>query len=331
MMQSDPTNSLNLLRGKHVLVTGAAGFIGLNLIRKLLEYDCRIIGLDRPSADRWRIKDILSKIQFIEQDLYTLDPAKLKPQLSNTQIIYHLAADFPAGNEADNKTVLQANIVGTSNMLQLANRLGVERFVNCGSCFEYGNGSALSENTVPAPIDEYGVSKTAALMIGNVFYKKYGVPVISLRPFTAYGPFEARQRLIPHTILCALDSVDIELTEGKQKRDLVFIDDIVDAFLTASISEKGLGEVFNISTGKETSVKEFVLSVISKTDSKTKPLFGARPYRESEFWSLSGDPSKMQNQLGWSARYSLEDGLNKTIEWFRENRDKYPEYSAGKK
>ncbi|HOW35800.1 MAG TPA: NAD-dependent epimerase/dehydratase family protein [Candidatus Omnitrophota bacterium] len=326
MMTSYQKNN-NSLHGKKVLLTGATGFIGSHLARKLVDSGCRVTILARHSSDFWRIQDILSKIEIINADLNDLDPEKIQPSLSGTQIIFHLGAAGVDQNKQDAPAMIQTNIMGTLAMLRLAQMLKSERFIYCGSCFEYGQGNLLAENTPPNPSSEYGASKASAWILVNTFHQKYNLPVVTLRPFTAYGPFEASYRLVPHVINSIIGGKDIKLTGGEQKRDFVFIGDVAEGFCAAAAFPGIEGETFNLTTGQAVSIKEVVATIIELTGSRARPLFGALPYRASELWMQSGDPSKAKNKLGWSAQTILRDGLEKTISWFKENRIKYPAYT----
>lgn len=310
------------LSGKRVLVTGAAGFIGSQLARALLACGCRVSVLLRRSSDCWRLRDILSQLKIHHGDLSNLSFEEARAGLSSSDMIFHLAAAGIDAGKPDAGEILKTNVLGTLTLLKLARHWNVERFINCGSCSEYGKGNFLAEDAPLAPICEYGVSKVSAGILAKVFQQKYGVPVVSLRPFMAYGPFEARQRLIPHVILSALEGRDIELTAGEQTRDFVFVEDVVEAFLKASIAPGVVGETFNIATGRATSVREAVLTILNLMETTAKPFFGARPYRDSELWESSGDPRKAEARLNWKAGVSLAEGLRKTIRWFQENRDR---------
>lgn len=315
------------LRGKKVLLTGATGFIGSHLTRKLVDSGCRVSVLARPSSDFWRIQDILKKVEVINADLNNLEPDKIQSSLSGTQIIFHLGATGINPNKQDPPAITQTNVMGTLAILRLAHLLKIERFVYCGSCFEYGQGNLLGENTPPNPTSEYGASKASAWILVNTFHQKYNLSVVSLRPFTAYGPFEAPYRLVPYVISSMINTKDIQLTGGEQKRDFVFVEDVVEGFCAAAVSPGIEGETFNLATGQAVSIKEVVSMILELTGSRARPLFGALPYRASELWLQSGDPSKARNKLGWSARTTLKDGLEKTIFWFKENLLKYPAYT----
>jgi nucleoside-diphosphate-sugar epimerase len=165
-------------------------------------------------------------------------------------------------------------------------------------------------------------------MLAEMFFKNYHVPVVSLRPFLPYGPFETNYRLIPQVINGILQGSDIPLAKGEEARDFIFIEDVVRAFLLAAVTPDIAGETFNISTGKATPVKDVVQMVIDlmNASSSARPVFGALPYRPFESGALSGSPAKAKRKLGWTAPVSLEEGLKQTIEWFRANKERFPHY-----
>ncbi len=319
---------MNSLRGKRVLVTGAAGFIGSHLVRKLIEQGGQVIALVRPSSDLWRIQDVLGKIEIHHSDLSDISIDALKTKIKNVDIVYHLGAAGVDQSGRDAASIVRVNVIGTLFLLQLARDLNVARFVYCGSCFEYGAGSRLREDAPLAPVNEYAVSKLSAGMLTDMFFRKYGLATVYLRPFTVYGPFEDLRRLVSHVICGVLDGHDIELTGGKQTRDMIFVDDVVEGFLAAGIKPGIAGNTFNLSTGNEMSVKEIALTIVELMGNRVKLLLGAQSYREAEVWSLSGDPAKAKNMLVWAAKISLREGLKNTIQWFEKNRGKYPVYTA---
>ena len=315
------------LAGQQVLVTGASGFIGSHLVKRLLELGSHVTVLLRPSSNAWRIRDVLDRVKVLPGDLGRLDPEERSSHLSKVQIVYHMAAAGVDPSERDAAVIVQTNVTGTLRALQLARLLEVDRFVYCGSCSEYTPGELLSEDSVSAPTSEYAASKSAGWLLTQAFSARYGLPVVSLRPFNVYGPFEAGYRLVPYTITSCLRSTDIELTGGEQARDFVFIDDVVEAFLSVAAVSEAVGGTFNVCTGKSTSIKEIVSTTVELTASAARPLFGAIPYRDTETWILSGDPARAEKHLGWTARTGLNEGLAKTIQWFRKHSDEYAEYT----
>lgn len=316
------------LAGKSVLVTGGEGFIGSHLTRSLVRAGCHVTILDSPKAIQWRTKDLDTHVQRIEEDVANIDIDALSLKIKNAHIIFHLAASGVNPSSDDSSSIVRTNVLGTHNMLQLSMKLKSERFVYCGSCFEYEPGNLLSEDMIPMPISEYGASKSAAWLLVQAFGRQKNLKTTSIRPFTAYGPFEAQYRLIPYTITRALDNSSIDATLGEQTRDFIFIDDLIQAFLVAGTNPNAIGETFNACSGVAISVKELISLVVKLTDSSISPNFGAIPYRKTEMWTLSGDPSKAKKILGWNTSTSLKNGLEKTIQWFKENRSLYSEHKG---
>lgn len=297
-----------------MVVTGGSGFVGSHLVRRLVETGAEVVLPVRAETDLWRIQDLLEWIRTV--------PAA--EPLPRTRVVYHLAA---AGvrPEDDTATVLETNVLGTLRLLEHARRVGVERFVYCGSCFEYGPGEKLSEDTPLRPISEYGASKAAGSLLTLASGAAHGLPVVVVRPFTTYGPLEAAYRLVPSVILDALEGGPVRLTSGTQTRDLVYVGDVVEGLLAAATDERAIHEIFNLCTGRTTSVLD-VASAVSALLGNVEILPGAFEDRPVEFQALSGDPTRAAEQLGWRAQTELGEGLRRTIEWFRENRSRYPEY-----
>lgn len=325
-MPSYPENGESVLRGQRVLVTGGNGFIGANLVRRLVQGGCPVTVFVRPGSDCWRIQDLLDDVELYPVDLGSEIPGNVSCALHDVRIIYHLGAAGVHQGQEDLSTMVKVNVMGTFHLLQLARNIKVERFIYCGSCFEYGPGNLLKEDRLPSPVNEYAASKLSAGILAETFYRQYGLPVVYLRPFTVYGPYEGSQRLIPFGICRILEGKDIELTGGEQTRDMVFVEDILEAFLLAAVRPEAIGQIINLAGGNAISVKDIVRTLMDVMGSSLKPLFGTRPYRNSEVWALSGDPSVAGKVLGWTARTDLRRGLQETVQWFRENRSRYPVY-----
>lgn len=310
-----------------ILVTGAAGFIGSHLVRELVRQGSLIVGLVRPTSNLWRLEDVLNQIQLLRVELGASSLNQYHQSLREVDTIYHLAASSlnPPGEKS--VSLVQTNVMGTLELLNLAVKLSVRRFVYCGSCFEYPSGNSLAETVLPMPISEYAASKTSAWLLAQSFYHRYRLPVVTLRAFTVYGPFESAYRLIPYVINRALAGKEIDLTGGMQTRDFVHVEDMVNALLKAEQMQSIIGETFNVSTGMATSVRSITEMIVKEIGVPAVLKWGARPYRDAEIMQLSGNPSQVKQKLGWMPR-TLSEGLSQNVHWFRENRLKYSVYAC---
>jgi len=313
------------LAGRRVLVTGAAGFLGSHLVPRLIEEGAEVCVLDQPNARRWGLLERTDLAGTVRADVRTLAEPVHDRVLGDIDAIFHLAAVGVTGEVSDVRQLVTGNIDGTLAVLLAAQRLE-SRLVYCGSCFEYGSGDRWSEDALPAPTTEYGAAKAAGWFLANAFARRTGLEVVSLRPFTMYGPMEPPGRLVPSVVRHALAGRAIDLTPGDQLRDFVFVDDAADAFVAAATTDAAVGGTFNVCTGTPVTVRDVVRRVLQCTASRSEARFGALSYRPTELAVLSGDPSRAAQVLGWRARVALEDGLARTIAWFRSAGAEFPEY-----
>lgn len=313
------------LAGRRVLVTGAAGFLGSHLVSRLIEAGAEVCALDQPNARGWSRVERETLAATLRTDVRTLAEPMHDRLLGDIDAIFHLAAVGVVGETGDVRELATGNIDGTLAGLLAAQRLG-SRFLYCGSCFEYGAGARWTEQALPAPTTEYGAAKAGGWLLANAFARRTGVEVISLRPFTMYGPMEPPSRLVPSVVRHALAGRPIDLTPGQQTRDFVYVQDVADAFVVAATTDAAVGGTFNICTGTAVSVRDVVLKVLEYTESSAEARFGALAYRPSELPVLSGDPTHAAQVLGWRARVSLDDGLARTVAWFRSVGTALPEY-----
>lgn len=313
------------LAGRRVLVTGAAGFLGSHLVSRLIEAGAEVCALDQPNARGWSRVERETLAATLRTDVRTLAEPIHDRLLGDIDAIFHLAAVGVVGETGDVRELATGNIDGTLAGLLAAQRLG-SRFLYCGSCFEYGAGAGWTEQALPAPTTEYGAAKAGGWLLANAFARRTGVEVISLRPFTMYGPMEPPSRLVPSVVRHALAGRPIDLTPGQQTRDFVYVQDVADAFVVAATTDAAVGGTFNICTGTAVSVRDVVLKVLEYTESRAEARFGALAYRPSELPVLSGDPTHAAQVLGWRARVSLDDGLARTVAWFRSVGTALPEY-----
>jgi len=310
----------------NILVTGATGFIGTNLTRALLSRGYKVHILCRPSSNIWRLEDIKDKIILHHIDI--LDKASLNSTSEKIfpSYIFHLAAygAYPR-RQTDSKKIHDINVTGTANLLEATKSIPYKCFINTGSSSEYGPSSLpMKETDKLYPNTDYGISKATATLLCQKFAQDNQKPVITLRPFAVYGYYEEAFRLIPHLILNCLRGDDVELSSGEQKRDFVFIEDMVDAYIKAMSCDSKEGIVLNVGTGLDIPVREVAELVKSLAGSSSSLQFGKKEkalFETSSSWKA--DLSTVKKSINWKPKTSLKEGLKKTIAWFRENAHLY--------
>jgi nucleoside-diphosphate-sugar epimerase len=274
----------------------------------------------RNSSNPWRIKDILPSLELFKADLRCRDDVASAIRSFRPDIVFHLATYGGYHFQKDERTILEANVLGTHNLLMALEETGCEKLVAAGSSSEYGGVEGpMREDQLPVPANVYGAAKVSATMLCQTYAKLGKVPNTVLRLFSPYGPYEELSRLIPSTILSVLSGRPLDITEGRQTRDFVFIDDTTDALIKAAGSGDCTGEVFNVGSGNETTIRSLVEKIVELTGREAEIHWGAVSYRENELWHWFADISKTRRILGWSPKVGLDSGLKDTIDWFEKN------------
>jgi len=306
-----------------ILITGATGFVGSNLTKKLVKRNYEVHILNEPNCDKKRLSEVLPKINQHTANL--LEKEKLNNLIKeiNPEIIFHLAAaGIFNGISAPEKELIEVNFMGTINLINACNQIDYKCFVNTGSSSEYGpKDKPMKETDICQPTNLYAISKLAAVLYGNLTAKIKNKPIIGLRLFSPYGPFDNEKRLIPYVISKALKNEDILLADPNGTRDFIFIEDVVSAYLKSiDLASQFKGQIFNLGSGKQTFVSEIVkiISQITKTKSKIK--WGQAKPRPWDTTNWQADISKISKSFIWKPEYSLKQGLEKTVLWFNKKR-----------
>jgi nucleoside-diphosphate-sugar epimerase len=310
----------HVLTGQTVLVTGASGFIGAHLTRRLVALGADVHVLLRPGSSVAKFGALAERIRVLRADL--CDMAELSASLSavKPRYVFHMAAytNVGRGRDHDERAII-VNLLGTIHLLNALADVGVERVVNSGSCEEYGDRDLPVTEAEPlSPVSPYSVSKAAASMWCEMVFRTRGLPVTTIRPFLCYGSEQEAVRLIPQAILAALEDRQFPMTLGEQTREFTHVDDIVEGYIRAAVMPGAEGETFNLSSGEETSVRNAVDLIFKLTSSRGTPVFGALPYRQSELWRSCGDATKAREKLGWKPVIRFEDGIASIIPWYRD-------------
>jgi UDP-glucose 4-epimerase len=308
------------LAGQRVLVTGASGFIGAHLTRALVRHGAAVSVLLRPSSQLHKLQALADRLTVLRADL--CDPVALAQAVDQARPRYafHLAAFTNVGRDrSHDEMALNVNLIGTVRLVNALADAGVQRIVNSGTCEEYGDAEPpVTEAARLRPVSPYSASKAAASMWCEMAHRARGVPVVTLRPFLSYGPEQEAVRLIPQAILAALHQRDFPMTLGEQTREFTHVDDMVDGYLRAALVPGIEGEIFNLSSGEETSVRDAVALIFQLANSRGQPQFGLLKYREAELWRCCGDASRARETLGWQPRIVFADGIKQVIPWYRQ-------------
>jgi len=314
-------------KGKTVLVTGGAGAIGGNLVRKLNDLKTKkIIIIDNLSSSyEWNLPEG-PKIQFILGDI--LDDEKLKWAFKNKpQIVYHLAAHFANQNSVDNpETDLMVNGMGTLKILEHAHLVGVERFIYASSgCGIYGAGSKIpfEEHDVSMSLyTPYQVTKMLGELYTNYFHNLYGMPVVNARFFNSYGPGEVPgkyRNVIPNFMYWAMNKRELPITgTGNETRDFTYVGDIMNGLLAMAYYPEAVGEAFNLASGREIKIKDLAKWINQITRNQADIVFTS-PRNWDRKKRLLGSITKAEKILKYRPQTEFRDGLKSTYDWFQAN------------
>lgn len=311
-----------IITGKKVLVTGGAGFIGANLTRKFISLNYDVNLLIRPSTNIRRIKDIIPQIRIHRADILNKKSLAKIIEKINPSVILHLATYSQYRNQQDYAQMVEININGTLNLLNASKNIDYDLFINTGSSSEYGiKDKPMRETDLLEPISFYAATKSSATLLCQAFSREYKKSIVTLRPFSVYGPFEEKDRFIPTIIRNLIRKKTINLTLGEQRRDFIYIDDVVDIYIkTLKKGKKLSGEILNMGTGKEYTNDEVVKTLFKATNSKTKINKGSFPKRIWDTPHWVSDISKTKKLLNWTPGFTLEEGLAKTFFWYKHGR-----------
>jgi nucleoside-diphosphate-sugar epimerase len=307
---------------KRVLITGAAGFVGAGLTRSVLAAGHDVHVLLRAGRTPWRLAEVTDDVQRHEIDLRDEQAVRALVERVRPEWIYHLATHGAYPSQADAERIIQTNVLGTWNLLKAASSVDYDVFVNTGSSSEYGfKETVMRETDLPEPNSYYAVAKCAQTLLCQHVAKAERRPITTLRLFSVYGPFEEPSRLVPTVIRRCLEGQDLTLTAPDTARDFVFIEDVVDAYLRVDALARLSGEIINIGSSVQSTIRDVVELVLRHTGARVACHWGAMPARTWDQNNWVADCAKGARVLGWQARTSLSEGLARTVAWMRERLD----------
>jgi UDP-glucose 4-epimerase len=306
------------MSGKRVLLTGGAGFVGAALCRTLLSRGFEVHALLRTPGRSWRIAGVLSDLRAHEIDIRDDDRLTRAVREIHPEIVYHLATFGAYPYQTDADAIVQTDILGTWNLLKALASVDYEVFVNTGSSSEYGfKQYAMRETDLLEPNSYYSAAKCAQSLLCQHVARAEHRPITTFRLFSVYGPYEEPTRLVPTLIRKCLAGEPLDLVPPGIARDFVYVDDVVDAYLRIDALAKLSGEIINIGTGVQQTIRDVVEVVLTETGAHVECRWGAVEPRiwDSSIWVA--DCTKSKRLLDWRATTRLEQGLRSTIEWTR--------------
>lgn len=317
---------------KRVLVTGAAGFIGSHLVERLVREGHRVRAyVHYNSRNDWGNLDLVDPAVTREVEVVTgdiADPFSVRHATKGVQVVYHLSSliAIPYSYVAP-QSYVQTNVQGAINVLQAARDEGVERVVHTSTSECYGTAQYV-------PIDEkhplqgqspYSASKIGADMLAESYWRSFELPVAIIRPFNTFGPRQSARAVIPTIISQALRGGDIKLGSLTPTRDMNYVDNTVDGFLAVAQHPAAVGQVINVGSGREISIGDLARLIVQMLGSSSEVVEDSQRIRPaaSEVERLLCGHAKARELLGWAPRVGLEEGLQRSIDWYRGHLDRY--------
>jgi dolichol-phosphate mannosyltransferase len=329
-MASEWSDKIQKLQGP-ILVLGASGFVGANLLRTLLERRQDVFGTYF-HAPAWRLAR-LPQASLLQADL--LVDANLDAVLDQVgpRTIFNCIAYGAYSFETDSQLIYETNFNLTVKLLQRLERRPIACYVHSGSSSEYGDSAAgPHEHDLPDPNSDYAVSKVACANLLRFYGRKKQLPCANLRLFSAYGPLEDSSRLIPTVVTLGLAGKYPAFVSRDISRDFVYVDDVAEAYVDTALNLKPphFGDSFNVGSGHKTTIGDVAAVAAALFSISGEPPYDAMQSRRWDIRDWYSDQSKTAEVIGWKARTTFEDGLRKTAAWYRELEDK-EEYSRSSK
>lgn len=326
---------MEFFRGKKVLITGGLGFLGSNLAHRLVSLDAKVSILDCLLKDHGgnlnNLIGIENKVVHVIGDIR--DPSMMERLIRDQDVLFNVAAQTShTGSMQDPFLDVDINVKGQINLLEICRKInpGI-RIVYCSTRAVYGSNpkSEIDENCLPNPLDVYAANKLAGEYYHRIYSQVHGLKTVILRVANGYGP-RAQMKgpsfgILNWFIRLAVDDHEIKVFgDGRQVRDYVYVDDIIDAFLAVGAGESLQGEIFNAGTGQGLPLIDIVHAIIQIVG-KGKIVHVSWPEQNKKIdvGNFVADVKKIKTKLDWSPKITLDQGLKKTTDFYKKYKNDY--------
>ena len=313
-----------------ILVTGCAGLIGWKVSEKLLQKGYEVVGIDNlngyydPRLKEYRLKQLkkYENFKFYKVDIENYEALRIIFDENKFDAVINEAARAGVRYSIENPFVyFSTNVQGTLNLLELMKEYGVKNFILASTSSLYAGQPMPFKEELPVnnPISPYAASKKSAEVLSYTYHHLYGINVTILRYFTVYGPAGRPDMAVFNFIYKTLKGIPIELYgDGTQKRDFTYVDDVAEATVRALVLKRGY-EIINIGNNKPRAIKELINLIEKYTGKEVR--INNREFHKADLKETWADIEKAKKLLNWEPKTSLEEGVKKTVEWFKENWD----------
>jgi UDP-glucose 4-epimerase len=310
------------------LVTGAGGFVGANLAASLARAGHDPVAWVHPGSPTWRLDHLADTVEIVPVELLDADAVDAGVRSARPDWVFHLAAHGAYSWQRDPERIMQTNLVATVRLLAACQRHGFSAFVHAGSSSEYGfQDHAPREDELPEPNSDYATMKAAATMHCRFVAQRDDVHVVTLRLYSVYGPWEEPGRLMPTLAARGLEARLPPLVSPDTPRDFVSVGDAERAFLLAAQRDAvERGSVFNIGSGRQTTLREVVEVARAQLGIAEEPRWGTEPQRSWDAAVWVSDAGKAREGLGWTVEDDLPTGFARLVDWLREHPSLWSRY-----